>query len=144
MSPRLACLLAALALLAVSAHAGAPSPIPPASQCKNFNPANPLMGGWQPVDSEAAIQPEIVYPLILARLRREHPTWLPCAEPLEWLNAACSQVVAGQNVQVIVTLGCKRANGSNAVARVMGSAFLPLPSSNEAPRLTSYFAAKLS
>lgn len=111
--------------------------VPPAPACKSMGGGPMLGGGWSQVASEADVQPGVTYPFVLARLRQAHPAWLTCQTPNIALLNACSQIVAGQNVQVVLRLTCPPRPWRNyaQVAKVLAAVYIPLPQSNQAPRV---------
>ncbi|KAL4437260.1 hypothetical protein ABPG75_004399 [Micractinium tetrahymenae] len=124
----------ALCLLAVAACAtarplSAPNKVAPASNCAKPNPLG-ITGGWE----AAKRVPRDVYTAIThAVVESGNSTWVPCDDPTPTLVAACSQVVAGTNYQVVADLTC---NDIASSVGVEAEVYVPLAGLNCEPKVT--------
>lgn len=122
---------ALLALCLCAAVAAATAAVAPASNCATT--AADVTGGWEVAQSV----PDEVYNSIFLSLVETNATirWITCDDPAVTLEQACSQVVAGQNYQVVAMLVCPAPTTSSL--QVEAVVYVPLPMSNEEPEVTS-------
>jgi hypothetical protein len=81
--------------------------------------------------------PDNAVTAVLTSLNDNNSTivWMPCSDPAVTLEQACSQVVAGENYQFVASFACPAP--SNSTLQVEAIVYVPLPSSNELPEVTS-------
>ncbi|KAL4439438.1 hypothetical protein ABPG77_008767 [Micractinium sp. CCAP 211/92] len=121
------CLLVAAAC--VTARPQATNQIAPASNCAEPISSG-IAGGWSPVRRV----PRPVFTAIAnAVVESGNSTWVPCDDPTPTLIAACSQVVAGTNYQLVADLTCTDISSSVSVE---AEVYVPLPGPNSEPEVT--------
>ena len=135
-------------------EASTPSLIGGNGLCANPNGAEPIVGGYTPVDEPsndetvvAEAKKSAAEYLANTKLQSEEDTFIfsvcqPTAEDLENsvnVVAACSQVVAGTNflIEYTIDVPCSEADaesipqGTSLTRKLLANAFVPLPSSGE-------------
>ncbi|PSC73711.1 Calcium binding isoform A [Micractinium conductrix] len=119
--------LLALCLCCALAFAAAQPEVAPASNCGGTTG----LGGWKPT----AEVPPPVYEAVVLQLTEtsSNSTWQPCDDPAPTLIAACSQVVAGMNYQIVASFDCPDISSN---VEVEAEVYVPLAYTNAEPEVT--------